>query len=218
MKTTSTWPIWRQRPAPPHAATTQLVCSCAPQYTMSARSCVEPNRVFLHGLRRSQHCFHRHNRDRAAASATATVAALALATLGHPHQSFPHIALPRERGMWDSRLGLHLCVGWKSSNTFRCQRSLLLLCWTGTASLACALLLCFTNNRDTSATRYHGEASSWGECEAESLILVYRSRIRDLGCRFTSTRNMHIESKPSRASLSRLNSMHGWLAGVPFSL
>ena len=55
-------------------------------------------------------------------------------------------------------------------------------------------------------------------CEAESLMLAYRSRIRDLGCRFTSTKHMHIESKPSTASLSRLHSMHGWLAGVPFSL
>ena len=194
-------------------------CSCALRYTMSACSCIEPNTVFLHGLRHSQHYFHRHNRDRAAASATATVAALALATLGHPHRPFPHIALPRERGMWDSRLGLHLCAGWKSSNAFRCQRSLLLLCWTATASLACALLVCFTNNRDTSsATRCQREASSWGECDAESLMLGYRSRIRDLGCRFTSTRHMHIESKPSTASLSRLHSMHGWLAGVPFSL
>ena len=55
-------------------------CNCALRYTMSACSCIEPNKVFLHGLRHSQHYFHRHNRDRAAAaaSATATVAAFGL--------------------------------------------------------------------------------------------------------------------------------------------
>ena len=164
--------------------------------------------------------FHRASTRRSRSrKSTATVATLALSTLGHHHQAFPHIALPRERGMWDSRLGIHLYEGWKSSNAFRCKRSLLLLCWTATASLACALLSCFTNNRDTSATGRHREASSWGECEVESLMLACRSRIRDLGCRFTSIRHMHVESKPSRASLSMpLDRLHGWLAGVFFSL
>ena len=60
-------------------------------------------------------------------------------------------------------------------------------------------------------------------CKVGSLMLACRSRIRDLGCRFPKTRrHKHVGSKPSyscsRASLSMLDSMHGWLAAVPFFL
>ena len=52
-------------------------------------------------------------------------------------------------------------------------------------------------------------------CEVGSLMLAYRYRVRDLGCRFPRTRHKHIGSKPtSRASLRRLDSMHGWLPAV----
>ena len=93
-----------------------------------------------------------------------------------------------------------------------CQRSLLLLCWTATASLTCASLFHFTNNRDTTlATRYHREASSWGESKVGSLMLASRSRIKDLGGRFSRTRSkfacFHVGSKQLAEPV-----LAGWIA------
>ena len=67
----------------------------------------------------------------------------------------------------------------------------------------------------TTSTMPHGDHHL--KCKVGSLMLACRSRIRDLGGRFPRTRHKHIGPKPSRASLSRLDSMHGWLAAVPSS-
>ena len=81
--------------------------------------------------------------------------------------------------------------------------------------------LCVHSGRIISSFRYcgwQGQASSWGECEVESLMSTCRSRITDLRGRFPSTRHKHVGSQPSysysRASLSMVDSMLGWLAVV----